>query len=259
MYGVLAALTILLGGGLVGQTRRLAEASRNALAAVGAGFLVALGLLGALPEAVEHADGALVPLLLAAGSLAAMLLVHRFGHGHARGHSGEHGHAHGHAQPADHAGHTPVGHAPDDAPELSAHDTRLAIAGLTLHSLLDGVAVGAALATHRELGVLVGVCVLLHKVPEGATAAALTYAGGGETRVAKRNVAIVAAASLIGSAAVFTAGPTLSYALAVTAGVTSGVGIGIATHLLRRDASKALAGVVGGALIFALSEWLLHR
>jgi zinc transporter ZupT len=251
VYGLLAAAMILLGGGLVGQTRSLGEPWRNALAALGAGFLIALGLLGALPEAIEQAHATALPLTLTLAAIGVMLLVHRAGHGHG-------GVSHGHA----HAGHPDHAHAEaseQSAPELSAYDTRLAIAGLTLHALLDGVAVGASLASHRELGLLVALCVLLHKVPEGATAAALTYAGGGETRSARRNVAIIAAASLLGSLAIFAVGPTLTYALAIAAGVTSGVGLGIASHLLRRDAGKALVGMSVGAVIFALSEWLMHR
>jgi zinc transporter ZupT len=101
--------------------------------------------------------------------------------------------------------------------------------------------------------------VLMHKLPEGATAAALTYASGGESGVARRGVVLVAFASLLGALAIFVVGPVLGYALAVAAGVTAGVGIGIATHLFRHNAGKAALGMLAGALVFALTEWLLHR
>ncbi|HEX2676519.1 MAG TPA: ZIP family metal transporter, partial [Polyangiales bacterium] len=220
LYGALAALAIVIGGGLIGPARGTGGRSQGTFAAVGAGFLIALGGLGALPEALERSGSAFVTLALAAAALGGMLWLHRFGHherGAAAGH--DHGHAHDHGHGDDH---THV-HA-----ELSLHDARMAVAGLALHSLLDGVAVSAALASRRELGVFVAVFVLLHKLPEGAAAAAITYASGGEKAAARRGVLVVAAASLLGAFAIFAVLPVLSHALAITAGVTLGVGIGIA-------------------------------
>ncbi len=238
LYGGLAAAAILLGGGLVGPARKSGNLAAGLLASVGAGFLIALGLVGALPEAFERFSSPVVPGLLALASLGLMLFVHRAGHLHGT-------HAHG--------GHT------DAPPELSLYDARMAVGGLALHSLLDGVAVSAALASHRELGFFVAFFVLMHKLPEGATAAALTYASGGESGVARRGVVLVAFASLLGALAIVVVGPVLGYALAVAAGVTAGVGIGIATHLFRHNAGKAALGMLAGALVFALTEWLLHR
>ena len=53
---------------------------------------------------------------------------------------------------------------------------------------------------------------------------------------------IVAAASLLGALAIFVVGPVLTYALAVTAGVTTGVGLGIASHLRKHGAVTATLG-----------------
>jgi zinc and cadmium transporter len=269
LYGVLAAAAILLGGGLVGPFRARGLEARSGLAALGAGFLLALGALGALPEALEQAEAPLVPLLLALASFGGMLLLHRFGHGDPHTEPPHHGHDHGHGHGHDH-GQDDHEHAPGQKPsvahhahahtqELSLYDAHLAVAGLTLHSLLDGVAVSAALASQHELGVLVAVFVLLHKLPEGATAAALTLASGGQAQDVRRNVLVVALASLLGALAVFVVGPYLVHALAITAGVTSGVAIGIAGHLLRHDRTKPLLGLLAGVALFAVSELLLHQ
>jgi zinc transporter ZupT len=195
---------------------------------------------------------------VAASTLCLMLWLHRFGHTHAMTAHGQapahdhdgHGHRHGHDPHGPHEQSADV--------ELSLHDARMAVAGLALHSLLDGVAVSAALANQRSLGLFVAFFVLLHKLPEGAAAAALTYASGGQSSAAKRSVLTVAAASLVGALAVFVVGPVLTYALAVTAGVTTGVGLGIASHLRRQRARDAIFGVGGGLLLFAVAEWLLH-
>jgi zinc transporter ZupT len=95
-------------------------------------------------------------------------------------------------------------------------------------------------------------------LPEGAAAAALTYASGGQSQTAWRGVSIVALASLLGALAFFVVGPVLAYALAVTAGVTTGVGLGIAGHLARERSRSALLGVIAGAVLFAAADMLLH-
>jgi zinc transporter ZupT len=237
LYAFTGAGAILVGGGVVSRDKVAEHSARGVWPALGAGFLIALGALGALPEACERTGSMLIGVALAAPAFLAILLAHGAGHRDA-GHAG---HAHG-AQ----AG-------------LSLHDARLAVSGLALHALLDGVAVSAALASQRELGLMVAFFVALHKVPEGATAAALTYASGGDARRARRGVGLVAAASLAGALAIFAVSPILGYALGVAAGVTSGVGVGIASHLFRHDKYRALIGLTLGALIFALGEWLVHN
>ena len=256
LYGVLTALAILLGGGLVGPFRGKGLHAACSLAAIGAGFLFALGLLGALPEALEMSEAPVLPVVLALGSLTAILFLHGFGHrGDSHSHSHEadaEAHAHtGHGQAAPHA----RGH------ELSLYDAHLAVAGLALHSLLDGVAVSASLQSREELGMLVALFVLLHKLPEGATAAALTLASGGLARDLRRNVLIVAFASLTGALAVFVVGPYLVHALAITAGVTTGVALGIASHLLRNQQKRgqAIWGIACGIALFAVSNVFVHH
>ena len=248
LYGVLAAAAILIGGGLVGPARRRVRAIEGLFAALGAGFLVALGGLGALPEALQGVASPWPLLALSAAALGGMVWLHRLGH-HDQGASAQHGERAGHEHE----------HAHEPGFEVSLYDARLAVWGLALHSMLDGVAVSASLAAgKRELGLFVAFFVLLHKLPEGAAAAALTYAGGGETRTARNAVWIVASASLCGAFAIFAVLPVLHYALAITAGVTIGVGLGIATHLRKHGSTRAWLGMSAGAGLFAITEWLLH-
>jgi ZIP family zinc transporter len=238
LYALLGAAGIVIGGGLVARDKLARRSSTGIWPAVGAGFLIALGALGALHHAAEALGSFSVSAGIAIATFIAVLLAH--GAGHRDGHRHEE-QSHGHGA---HAG-------------LSLHDSRLAVAGLGLHSLLDGVAVSAALASMRELGLVVAFFVVLHKIPEGATAAALTYASGGDARRARRGVLFVAAGSLLGALSIFAVVPVMGYALAVAAGVTSGVGVGIASHLLRYDRRTAIIGLILGAGLFALGEFLL--
>ncbi|HEX4353453.1 MAG TPA: ZIP family metal transporter, partial [Polyangiales bacterium] len=214
---------------------------------MGAGFLIALGLFSALPDACARSASVPLAIGLAVLTFAAVLLAHRAGHG--RGHkthehTHEHEHEHQHGSPAS-AG-------------LSLYDARLAIAGLALHSLLDGVAVSAALTNGAELGIFVAVFVVLHKVPEGAAAAAITYASGGTPRAARLGVLCVALAAALGALTIFAVGPLLAFALSIAAGVTSGVGVGIASHLVKHRLPRGTLGLGFGVSLFLLSEWLLH-
>ena len=233
LYALLGAAGIVVGGGLVARDKLARRTAAGIWPAVGAGFLMALGVLGALPNACEYLGSVAIGSSIAVVTFVALLVAHGAGH--------RNGHAHGHA----HAG-------------LSLHDARLAVAGLALHALLDGVAVSAALTSMRELGLLVAFFIVLHKIPEGATAAALTHASGGDAKRARRGVLLVAAASLVGALAIFAIAPVMGYALAVAAGVTAGVGAGIAGHLLRHDRRNAVLGLIVGAALFATGEYFLH-
>jgi zinc transporter ZupT len=197
--------------------------------------LIALGALSALPEALERTSSRPLTVCIALGTFFLVLVAHRVGHRPHQEHESEHGHA-----------------------GLSLYDARLAVAGLALHSLLDGVAVSAALTDRQELGVLVAIFVVLHKVPEGAAAAALTYASGGDERRARLGVLALAVCTLLGALTIFAVGPVLVLALSVAAGVTTGVGVGIAGHLFKHRTRHAVVGVAAGAMLFAVSEFLPH-
>jgi ZIP family zinc transporter len=261
LYGVLGAAAIAIGGGLVGGGRVTARVPHGLLTGMGAGFLIGLGLLSALPEACERSGSVALALIVAGVSFGLVMVAHRAGHGaHQHGEraagsgaelasGGEHAHEHEHEHERRHE---------DTRTGLSLHDARLAVAGLALHSLLDGVAVSAALASRRELGIFVAVFVVAHKVPEGAAAAAITYASGGAERDARWAVVCVALATALGATTIFAVGPLLSLSLSVAAGVTSGVGVGIASHLEQHHAPRGRLGLALGVSLFVLSEWFAH-
>jgi zinc transporter ZupT len=292
LYGLLGAAGIIAGGFFVGRDTLARRSAKGVWPGVGAGFLIALGVLGALPDACERVGSIWIGGGLALAAFLTVLFAHGAGHreadhaadstpgsGHSHGHAHEHenrahdvapvdshGHSHAHGSTHDNHGHaharastdTSLGHTGAHA-GLSLHDARLAVSGLALHALLDGVAVSAALASLQELGLVVAFFVVLHKIPEGAAAAALTYASGGEAKRARSGVLLVALASFLGGLTIFAVRTVLGYALGVAAGVTAGVGVGIATHLLRHDRKSAGIGLALGLALFALGELLLHE
>ena len=236
-YGALAALITLLGGWLVRPRERGAPwAATSYLVPVAAGFLLALGGLGALPEALEHWDSPWIPCTVAFGVAALTLVIHRLGHA-------------GHDHDEDHQDH-------GQAPGLSLHDARMAVGGLALHAFVDGVVLGAAFVG-GGLGYLAVFAVLLHKLPEGATAAAITYAGGGDRGQARRGVIVVALASLVGAVTISALQPMLPYAQPLVAGFTIGIGLGIAGHLKRGPLLRPALGLLLGVLLFVATEYLL--
>lgn len=165
MSTVLVALAILVISLVAGLTPRLVAGrltnrSLEDLTGIAAGLLLASGLLVVIPEGFDVAAAAASdgedfvynPILLGVSVLigfGAMLLLEGFGVGHAV-HEEHHDHAAGH-------GHPHVHH-PASAGVLAL--------GLSVHAAADGLAIGAAAAAgDTTFSLLVGLAVLLHRVP----------------------------------------------------------------------------------------------
>ncbi|HEY3331259.1 MAG TPA: ZIP family metal transporter [Capsulimonadaceae bacterium] len=204
---------------------------------LGAGFLLAVTVLDTIPASLSTAQPARwgAPLVLAG-----YLLIHLFEHTIA---------PHFHFGEEVHSG------------EVSRSAGYSALIGLTVHSLFDGVAIGASVTLSHSLGWLVFVAILLHKFPEGATCASIALAAGLGRRVAFIGCLILGAATLGGVAtvALWTNVPTGS-ALAVAAGVTLYVA---ATDLIphgNAETDKRMPMLVfAGVGLFVLTDLLLQH
>jgi len=130
------------------------------LIAFAAGLLVAGALLHLVPRSVEllGADRGVAWTL--ASFLAFYLLeAHFVPHVHARGDSPIEDHHHEH----DHGSH---------------HLAPLVVMGLGVHSLVDGVSVGAGLSAGAVLGSVTALLVVAHKMPVGIAAMSALYHSG---------------------------------------------------------------------------------
>lgn len=155
-FAGLTALGMLCGVWAMYRFEKFAVRHTAELIAFAAGLLVAGALLHLLVRAVELA-GSGPAMVWALGSFLGLYLVeaHFVPHVHARGDR------------------------TTDAPEVRRGDFAIAvILGLAIHSLVDGVSVGAALSASPLIGWVTLLLVFVHKMPVGiASMSALYHAG----------------------------------------------------------------------------------
>jgi zinc and cadmium transporter len=233
VYCALVLLASLAGGWLLLLIHLTHTRLQMAVSFV-AGLMLGIALLHFLPDAEEqlHSLNRTVDWLL--GGFMTMFFVQRFFHFHHHDlpegdpeDCCEHDHAHGdHDCGHDHDEHA-LTLADKSAKQLSWVGTAL---GLTLHSLLDGLALAAAVAAgaqgHAKLaGLGVALVVILHK-PFDAMAVSTLMAAGGSSRFSRHVLnGLFALASPLGAALFYLGAshfaantPLLGYALAFCAG-----------------------------------------
>jgi ZIP family zinc transporter/zinc and cadmium transporter len=102
---------------------------------------------------------------------------------------------------------------------VSRHTGNSVMAGLSVHALFDGVAIGSGFVVSNALGWLIFLAVFLHKAPEGFTMASVMLASG-RTRVTAFYSAVALAVATLAGVLVIELVPTwLPYGLPISAGV----------------------------------------
>jgi zinc and cadmium transporter len=229
------ALAAALGNlaGAVAVVRHLRRELRliDACLAFGAGFMLAVAVLGMLPEVLRQgADGAAYVL---GGYLAVHLAQHVL---------------------------VPHFHFGEETHRLSRSAGMSAVLGLTLHTFFDGVAIASGFLVSGRLGVLLFLAVLLHKLPEGVTVASVMVAGGGSRGRAVGAAAILGLATILGVVLTDQVAPLARHGLAISAGVTLYVAASnlVPEFQAKRGWLTALA-FFGGAVGFIVTERLLAQ
>lgn len=192
IYATVAGAANVLGALAVTSRARWSVRALDMLVALSAGFMICVALTDILPEAIERGGHA-----AAVVALLGYLLVHLTQHTLA---------AHFHFGEETHKVSEAVG--------LSA------LAGLLLHTFVDGVAIASGFHVSAQLGFVIFLAILLHKLPEGLAISSLFLAAGAGRQRA------LGAATLLGVATV--AGVLLTgalpalgqWGLALAAGVT---------------------------------------
>ena len=191
-YALAAALANVVGALAVTSRARWSVRALETMIAFSAGFMIAVAITDLLPEAIERGGRS-----AAIVALVGYLLVHFTQHTLARHfHFGEETH------------------------EVNALVSLSALAGLLLHTFVDGVAIASAFEVSRELGVLVFVAILLHKFPEGLAISSLFLAAGASRARALLAAAALGLATLVGVAVTGSVPLLGEYGLALAAGVT---------------------------------------
>jgi ZIP family zinc transporter/zinc and cadmium transporter len=228
-FAVAAALGNVIGALAVVRHLRRGLRLIDACLAFGAGFMLAVTVLGVLPEVLQSSASAALYVLV--GYFAVHLAQHVFT---AHFHFGEETH------------------------RLSASAGFSALLGLTLHTFFDGVAIASGFLVSERLGILLFLAVLLHKLPEGVTIASVIVAGGQSRAQAVGGATVLGGATILGVLLTEHVASLAQHGLAVSAGVTLYVA---ASNLVPEFQAKrgwlTAAAFFGGAAGYFLTERLL--
>jgi zinc and cadmium transporter len=229
-FAVAAALGNVVGALAVVRHERRSLQFIDACLAFGAGFMLAVALLGVMPEVLRDSAGAAIYVLL--GYLAVHLAQHVV---------------------------TPHFHFGEETHRVSRSAGISALLGLTLHTFFDGVAIASGFLVSGQLGVLLFLAVLLHKLPEGVTIASVMVAGGQSRGRAIGGAVALGAATVLGVVLTERMAPLARHGLAISAGVTLYVAASnlVPEFQAKRGGYTALA-FFGGALAFFIAERLLE-
>lgn len=208
LFAVLAAAGNMAGAAAVTARPRWSPRSLELLLAFAAGFLLVVSLTGLLPEAVER-GGREAALIVLVGFLLVHLTQHAL------------------------VGHFHFG---EETHQVSRQVSASALAGLLLHTIVDGVAIASAFQVQAELGMLVFGGVFLHKVPEGLAIASLWIASGRSRASALGAAGALGVATVLGFVLTSIVDPLAEVGLALSAGVTLYVG---ASNLIPEFQGKA--------------------
>lgn len=195
-YTLLAAVANVAGAAAVASRSRWSVPALEKLIALSAGFMVSVAILDLAPEAIEQHGAGAAPLILIG-----FLLVHLTQHTL-----------------------VPHFHFGEEVHEVTKAVSMSALAGLLLHTFVDGVAITSGFAVRAGLGFLVFIAILLHKLPEGLAISSLFLASGASRKRAMLAGASLGVATVIGGLTTELIAPLKEYGLAFAAGVSLYVG-----------------------------------
>lgn len=96
-----------------------------------------------------------------------------------------------------------VGHEAGMPVDRHEHVGTLGAGGMSVHSFMDGLAIGAAFHAGTELGLLIAVVVILHDFSDGIGTVSVLLANGAPRSTALRWLLVDAAAPVVGALAAF--------------------------------------------------------
>ncbi|HWP70642.1 MAG TPA: ZIP family metal transporter [Gemmatimonadaceae bacterium] len=230
VYATLSALANVAGALVVAGRARRSMRLLEALIAVAAGFMISVALTQLVPEALSR-GGTSAPVVMLVGYLAVHFTQHTL---------------------------TSHFHFGEETHSVTTAISVSALAGLLMHTFVDGVAIAAGFTVGRELGLLVFIAVVLHKLPEGLAIASLFLAAGQPPRVAVAAAGALGLTTLLGVLATDFVRPLADHGLPLAAGVTLYVAASnlVPEFQAKRGWSLALY-FFGGCGLFTLAYMLL--
>lgn len=190
-YVLLAAAANVAGGLLILIKRSWSEHDSYALMALSAGLLFAIALMAIMPEAIELHERSPIFIILGFGLF---FLIQQLFSSHHHGVKGQR--------------------------------TRVILAGMLLHTFLDGVSIVMGFHMDKSVGLVILFAVLLHKIPDGLTLSSIIYTKSRNRRKAVYASYLLGLSTIAGAVATmsasrfFAADPIiLPIALSLTAGM----------------------------------------
>ena len=228
ILGTIAALADVAGGFVLVRAKGVERYLRY-FVALGAGFLMATAVLEMVPEGLKLSPS-LGPVMIMAGYCFVHLLEHTI------------------------SGHFHYGEETHHGELVSRRTGNSVMAGLSVHSLFDGVAIGSGFLVSGWLGWLIFMAIFLHKAPEGFTMASVMLASGRSRSTALYSAVALAAATLAGVLVIQMVPSWLPYGLPLSAGVALYVGASDLVPEVNREpgirmALVFFAGVAGFLLL----------
>jgi len=195
-YTAIAASANLIGAAAVVAHSRWSVRALENMVALSAGFMVSVALLDLAPDAIKT-QGESAALVILIGYLLVHLTQHTL---------------------------APHFHFGEEVHQVSKVVSFSALAGLMLHTFVDGVAIASGFGVSHALGLLVFFAILLHKLPEGLAISSLFLASGESRRAALAASGALALSSLLGALLTQQVPLLGQYGLPLAAGVTLYVG-----------------------------------
>jgi zinc and cadmium transporter len=230
-YTAIAASANLIGAAAVVSHSRWSVRALENMVALSAGFMISVALLDLAPDAIlTHGPPAALIILIG------YLLVHLTQHTLA-----------------------PHFHFGEEVHQVTKVASFSALAGLMLHTFVDGVAIASGFGVSEGLGILVFLAILLHKLPEGLAISSLFLAAGESRGAALAASGALAVSSLLGAVLTQQVPILQEYGLPLAAGVTLYVG---ASNLVpefqgKKGWSLPVSFFLGCALYY-LARQLVH-
>ena len=257
IYSVVIVAVSLVGGSLP-LIYSWSSKQLHLFTGLSAGFFIAAAFLILIPASVELMDPHEALALVMVGMIA-VLLIERviLAHHHSHHHVHHHDHECEHGCENEH----------DDCEHVHALTSVAAFAGLAIHGIMDGFALGVAAMLEAEVGAILFTAIVAHKGIEVMALATTFKLADFST---KRSMGMVAAFSLLVPAAAFAAVPLIDlmesievgFPLALAAGTFLYVGIcdllPEAFHLEKRGYRAFLMIVLGIALMYVISQVAGH-
>lgn len=231
--GLAAWAANLAGGWFITSRPSIRRAALNVFLSLGAGFMLAAAILEVIPLSLGMTAQAGVYVL--AGYLFVHLVEHTIS---THFHFGEETHR--------------------DA-MVESRVAFSALGGLVLHSFFDGTLIGAGFWVSPRVGILLFLAVVLHKIPEGFTAASIMRAANRGLMSERIATLLVGCATLAGVLTIGMSEVLSRTALPFSAGVTLYVAASdLIPEVNKESGATVSVGVFLGVVVFLLTDRLLE-